>query len=131
MIKNPNKSQKDVPLVPEESKHKKKSKSKGQQRSKHKHEYETVLLHRFYNYTDCKTGKEQVRDMQMPMKVCVICGRVGGFDADESYYLKKPIRSPWLAYNKELSDKALSLPQWYCDGYSDKFAKRMEDKTNE
>ena len=132
MIKNPNKSQKEVPVTPEEHKYKKKSQSKGQPRSKHKHEYETVLLNKFYHHTDYKTGRDKVTDIQMPFKVCIVCGRIDRFDNDESYYLHKPVTVlPFRVYENELSDKALALPQWYCDDYFDKFAKRMEDKTNE
>lgn len=102
--------------------HKKKSKKKGQPRADHKHIYETVLLTRFShsNFGDF----ERVQ----PTKVCIICGRIGAVDKDESLWEKHPdpnIKS-WMIWMKELSEKALSLPKWKADAW-DKFATRMED----
>ena len=132
MVKNQNKSQRDVPVTSDEAKYKKKSRAKGQSRSKHKHEYDTVLLHRLYRHTDYKTGVEKTIDCAAPTKVCTICGRVGCLDEDASYYTSKPIAMiHFFVEEKELSAKALALPQWYCDDYFDKFAKRMEDANNE
>lgn len=115
--------EKRIPLVNEEPKYKKKSKSKGQPRSKHKHIYETVLLIRNYHTTDYKTGKQKVTQSMYPTKVCTICGRISGFDDDQSYYVKKSVENlPFIAFEKELSEKALSLPKWYTKDFFDKFA---------
>ena len=107
--------------------YKKKSKKKGQPRSKHKHTYETVLLIKDYHYNDFKTGKPAVSQTMLPTKVCTICGRIDYVDDDHSYYIKNPIPDiPFLVYNEELSEKALSLPKWKCD-FFDKFAIKMEE----
>ena len=74
MIKNINKSQKELPDIPEEQKYKKKRISSGQPRAKHKHKYETVLLKTCYDYTDHLTGKSSCRISRYPTKVCIICG---------------------------------------------------------
>ena len=132
MIKNPNKSQREIEAVPEEVKHKKKSQSKGQPRSKHKHKYETVLLTKYYHHNDFKTGAQKITQTETPTKVCTICGRIDCFDKDPKYYLRKPISGlPIAVWKDELSEEALKLPKWYCDDYFDKFAKRMEDTNNE
>ena len=120
-------NEKRMPLVDEEPKHKKKSKSKGQPRSKHKHIYETVLLTRNYHTTDYKTGKPKVTQTILPTKVCNVCGRIDETDYDQSYYIKKPIPNlPFIAFEKTLSEKALSLPKWYVEGYWDKFAIKID-----
>jgi hypothetical protein len=36
---------------------------------------------------------------------------------------------PFLAYEKALSEKALSLPKWYAEDYFGKFAIKGEDET--
>lgn len=132
MIKNANKSQRDVPIAPEKTKHKKKSQSKGQPRSKHKHEYETVLLTKYYHHNDFKTGAPKTTKTETPTKVCTVCGRIDYLDKDPKYYLRKPIMGlPIAGLKDELSEEALKLPRWYCDDYFDKFAKKMEDKTDE
>jgi len=110
-----------------ETKHKKKSKNKGLPRSKHKHIYETVLLYTYWHTTDFKTGKPRVEEFKTPTKVCTICGRVDECDRDSSYYIKKESPSLWLAYEKELSKKALLLPKWKRD-FFDKFAIKMEEE---
>lgn len=120
-------NEKRAPLIDEEPKYKKKSKSKGQPRSKHKHIYETVLLTINYHDTDFKTGKPKVTQTIRPTKVCTICGRVDDVDDDQSYYIMKPIPNlPFLAFEKTLSEKALSLPQWYVEDSWDKFAVKAD-----
>ena len=115
-------------MVDEEPKHKKKSKSKGQSRSKHKHIYETVLLTRNYHTQDFKTGKPKVTQTILPTKVCTICGRIDEVDDDQSYYIKNPIPNlPFFAFEKELSEKALSLPKWYTEDFWDKFATKIDE----
>lgn len=108
--------------------YKKKSKKRGLPRSKHKHIYETVLLYTYWHTTDFKTGRPRVEEFKTPTKVCTICGRVDECDRDSSYYIKKESPSLWLAYEKELSEKALLLPKWKRD-FFDKFAIKMEDDT--
>ena len=132
MIKSANKSQRDVPVAPEETKHKKKSQSKGQPRSKHKHEYETVLLTRYYHSNDFKTGTPKITKTDTPSKVCIICGRIDCVDKDTKYYIRKPVIGlPITVLADELSEEALKLPHWHCNDYFDKFAIKTEDKTNE
>ena len=114
----------------EVGKYKKRSTGKGQPRSKHKHIYETVLLHEQYEWPDVKTGRGTVKqDHIAPTKVCKICGRVEYVDTDESYYVKNRIMNiPHLVFfQKDLSDKALSLPKWRRKPF-DKFAYPMEEK---
>ena len=107
--------------------YKKKSNKKGQPRSKHKHIYETVLLTRNYHTQDFKTGKPKVTQTILPTKVCAICGRIDEVDSDQSFYIKKPIPNlPFFAFEKELSEKALSLPKWCAEDFWDKFAIKME-----
>ena len=125
MTKNPNKSQREIPLSPEETAHKKKSSKKGQPRADHKHLYETVLLHRLYHYTDYKSGRDATTLILQPTKVCTVCGRVGDVDTDDSFYIDKSVWYPFVSHTSELSEKALSLPKWQVDSYFDKFAKKM------
>jgi hypothetical protein len=121
-------NEKRVSLIDEEPKHRKKSKSKGQPRSKHKHTYETVLLRRDWYTTNFKTGHQEIRQITLPTKVCNICGRIDETDSDPSYYVKTQMNDkPFVYFNKELSEKALSLPKWYVNDYFDKFATKMED----
>ena len=132
MIKKQHKSQREVPIASEEAKYKKKSNVKGQPRSKHKHEYDTVLLHRLYRHTDYKTGADTTIDCAAPTKVCNMCGRIGNLDEDPSYYTNKPLAMiHFFVEEKDLSEKALALPQWYCNDYFDKFANRMDGANNE
>ena len=107
--------------------YRKKSKKKGQPRADHKHTYETVLLTTRYQLTDFKTGKLREYEKRIPTKVCTICGRIDYIDRDPSYYVENKVTDiPFLAYEKDLSEKALGLPKWYVDGY-EKFATKMEE----
>jgi hypothetical protein len=107
--------------------HKKKSKKKGQPRADHKHVYETVLLTKFYHGTDFKTGKPSVSEQSLPTKVCIVCGRIDDVDWDESYYAKKEVSSvSFVAFSRELTEKALGLQKWHAD-FFDKFAIKMEE----
>lgn len=104
--------------------YKKKSKKKGQPRADHKHTYETVLLTRYYHYN---LGEPHTLESKQPTKVCTVCGRIDYVDNDPSYYVKNKVSGiPFLAYEKDLSEKALSLPKWYVDAF-EKFAVRVED----
>lgn len=105
--------------------YKKKSNNKGLPRSKHKHIYKTVLLIRDYHITDCKTGKPEITQHMQPTKVCMICGRIGEVDKDDSFWEKHPDPTikKWM---KNLSEKALNLPKWHCD-FWDKFAVKVEE----
>ena len=104
--------------------YKKKSKKKGQPRADHKHTYETVLLTRYYHFN---LGEPRTSESKQPTKVCTICGRIDYVDNDPSYYVKNRVSGiPFLAYEKDLSEKALSLPKWHVDGF-DKFATKMEE----
>ena len=97
--------------------HKKKSNKKGLPRADHKHIYETVLLTRNYhsNFGDS--------EYTLPTKVCVVCGRIGKTDSDESLCERQPELSVkrWAVWSKNLSKKALCLPKWHAD-YWEKFA---------
>jgi hypothetical protein len=116
-----------IPLEKEEPKHKKKSKGNGLPRSKHKHQYETVLLTKYYHHTDFKTGFPTTTVTMNPYKVCVICGRIEGWDRNPKYYIKKPRYDlPIVVYDEELSEEALVLPKWYVDDFWDKFARKGE-----
>jgi hypothetical protein len=107
--------------------YKKKSKKKGQPRADHKHTYETVLLFRYYH---SNFGEHRTSEYKLPTKVCTICGRIDYVDRDPSYYVNNKISGiPFLAYEKDLSEKALSLPKWYVDDYFGKFAIKGEDET--
>lgn len=121
-------NEKRMPLINEEPKHKKKSKGNGLPRSKHKHTYETVLLYRYYHFTDCKTGADRMTENAAPTKVCTVCGRVDYADNDPSYYTFMPIANlPFLCREKMLTEKALSLPKWCLKDCYDKFAIKMEE----
>ena len=107
--------------------HKKKSKKKGQPRADHKHAYETVLLTKYYHGTDFKTGHPKVSEQSLPTKVCTVCGRIDDVDWDESYYAENKVQFvPFVAYSKELTEKALNLQKWHAD-FFDKFALKSED----
>lgn len=117
-----------MPLINEEPKHKKKSKGNGLPRSKHKHIYETVLLYRYYHFTDLETGGDKVHESVIPTKVCSICGRVDYVDNDPSYYTYVPIKNlPIPCKEKALTEKALNLPKWKLEDCYDKFAIKMEE----
>lgn len=105
--------------------YKKKSKKKGQPRADHKHAYETVLLTRYYHFN---LGEPRTSESKQPTKVCTICGRIDEVDKDESLYEihPDPDVKRWMVWRKDLSEKALSLPKWYVDGFN-KFAIKMED----
>lgn len=121
-------NEKRMPLMNEEPKHKKKSKGNGLPRSKHKHIYETVLLYRYYHYTNYETGGDKVVENVTPTKVCTICGRVDYTDRDPSYYTMVPLKYfPFSVYEKVLTEKALSLPKWVVKDTFDKFAIKMEE----
>ena len=112
--------------------YKKKSTKKGLPRSKHKHEYETVLLTKYYHHNDLKTGAPKITKIETPTKVCRICGRIDCVDKDPKYYLRKPVSGlPIFVWKDELSEEALTLPQWYCDDYFDKFAIKTEEDDDE
>lgn len=112
----------------EVGKYRKKSTAKGQPRSKHKHIYETVLLTKYYEGHNFKTGKPQTTEYIDSTRVCVICGRIDRIDRDSSYYTETACRGiPYISHTNELSDKALKLPRWFA-GFFDKFASKVEDK---
>lgn len=107
--------------------YKKKSKKKGQPRADHKHTYETVLLVRHYEVPDIHTGKQIAKESRLPTKVCTICGRIDETDTDEKWYQKTEHKHlKWTYFTKDLSEDALKLPVWFCTGYFDKFATKME-----
>ena len=104
----------------DEPKYRKKSTAKGQPRSKHKHIYETVLLTRCYPFN---LGGPRDSYQVLPTRVCNICGRIDSILWDEEYYVPQP--GPGIRYPRELSEKALKLPKWYCNDF-DKFAVKDE-----
>lgn len=111
MIKKQDKSQKDIPVAPEEVKYHKRSDTKGQPRSKHKHLYETVCLHHKYSLTKPHDPNPWNVDYHSATKVCTICGRIE--DTDESYYKKEPGNNNWHNYFKtKLIPEAFNLPRW-------------------
>ena len=114
--------EKRVPLESEEPRHRKKSKKRGQPRADHKHEYKTVLLLNEYvhNYFPDKPVLTK-----RPMKVCMICGRVGDIDYDR-YDLVEMHGMPYRIHEREIRDEE-SLEKWYVDDYFDKFAKKVEE----
>lgn len=104
--------------------YRKKSKKKGQPRADHKHMYETVLLTRCHHFN---FGELRTSESKRPTRVCTICGRIDDVDNDPSYYVRHKVSGiPFLAYEKDLSEKALGLSKWYVDDY-EKFATKMED----
>ena len=85
MIKNNNKSQKEIPIAPDISKHKKKKEKKDKTPwNKHKHKYSIVLL----EYANSIDGTILNK---CPSKVCTICGRVDSTANDEKYYVSRPL----------------------------------------
>ena len=127
MIKIANKSQKEIPLAPEELKHKKKSDSKGTPRSKHKHVYETVCLHYKYSLTKPHDPNPWKVDYHSACKVCTICGRISG-ESDPAYYKKEEGSNNWGKYFKsKLIPEAYNLPRWIVDDMCEKFARKEED----
>ena len=118
MIKNNNKSQKEIPIAPDISKHKKKKEKKDKTPwNKHKHKYSIVLL-------ECANSIDGTILNKCPSKVCTICGRVDSAVKDGKYYVSKPLTYlPFFLYEKELSEEALKLPVWHMDNWLDKQAK--------
>ena len=106
-------------FIDDEPKYRKKSTAKGQPRSKHKHVYEDVLLTRYFTISD-RQGNPKQHTSADPYRVCNICGRIDDMLFDDKYY-----NGPRLRYPRELSEKALALPKWYCN-YFDKFAVKDE-----
>ncbi len=112
----------DIPV------HKKKSKKKGLHRADHKHTYETVLLTRYYHFN---LGEPHTSESKQPTKVCTICGRIDYVDYDESLYdVHQDTDIKWL-FVKALSEKALSLPKWYVDGFGKFATKEDREDSNE
>lgn len=111
-----------IPLEKEEARHRKKSKKKGQPRADHKHEYKTVLLSRYYD-SALKPGVKY--EDKQPVKVCIICGRIGDVDRGQ-YEIKNLPDIRYRIHEYAIRDEE-SLEKWYVDDYFDKFAKKMED----
>ena len=125
MIKKQDKSQKEIPLAPEETKYKKKSENKGQSRAKHKHLYETVCLHHKYSLTKPHDPHPWNVDYHSATKVCTICGRVG--DSDDNYYFKEPGQNLFVNYFRtKLLPEAFKLERWVVEDMRGKFACREE-----
>ena len=120
------KSQKDIPLAPEETKHKKKSKSKGEPRSKHKHEYKTVLVHHEYDLTKSHDPNPWHISNDKPTKVCVICGRIA--ECDLEYYETKDggVVGKIPLFVKELKEEAYQLEKWELRQPQGKYATKLE-----
>jgi hypothetical protein len=111
MMKKQDKSQKVIPLAPEEVKYYKKSDAKGHPRSNHKHLYETVCLHHKYSLTKPHDTNPWNVDYHSATKVCTICGRIE--EADESYYKKESGHNNWGTYfSTKLIPEAFDLPRW-------------------
>ena len=108
-----------IPLSREEPKYKKKSRKKGQPRANHKHEYKTVLLHSYFD-NPFKSGEKN--ECKRPVKVCMICGRVG--ETDMSRYEYVEIQDMPRKIHKRVIAEEESLEKWYIDEYFDKFAQR-------
>lgn len=113
-------NEKRIPFETDEPKHRKKSKNKGQPRADHKHEYKTVLLHRYFD-NPFKTGEKD--EHKLPVKVCMICGRVGNVDMSR-YELVEISDMPYRIHKREIRDEE-SLEKWYVDDYFDKFAHKQ------
>lgn len=110
-------NEKRIPVETDKPKHRKKSKKKGQPRADHKHEYKTVLLHRYF---DNPFKTEEKNECKFPVKVCMICGRVGDVDMSQ-YELVEIPDMPYRMHKREIRDEE-SLEKWYVDDYFDKFA---------
>lgn len=108
-----------TPIENDEPRHKKKSKKKGQPRADHKHEYKTVLLH---SYFDNPFNPGEKNECKRPVKVCMICGRVGDMDVSR-YDLVEIPDMPYLIHERKIRDEE-DLEKWYVDDYFDKFARR-------
>lgn len=116
MIKKQNKSQKDIPIAPEEAKYKKKSDSRGQPRSKHKHQYETALVHYKYSLTKPHDPNPWKVDYYSATKVCTICGRLSG-ESDPAYYENEKCVNTFGSYyfKAKLTPEAYNLERWIVD----------------
>ena len=90
-----------------------------------------MLLKTCYNFTDHLTGKPSYRISRHPTKVCVICGRISDIDKNPEFYVSKPVAHlPYFIYEKDLSDKVLTLEEWVADDTLSKFAYKAGE-TNE
>ena len=107
----------------EEPKYTKKSKKKGRPRADHKHEYKPVLL--LNEYVSQYFPNEPMLTKR-PMKVCMICGRVGKMDMKQ-YDLAELQRVPFLLHQRVIKDED-KLEKWCVDDYFDKFAKKIGDE---
>ena len=121
------KSQKEIPLAPEETKYKKKSNAKGLSRSKHKHEYKTVLLHHEYSLTKPHDPNPWRVCKDEATQVCTICGRIG--DCDNTFYEKteggKVGKFSFL--KTELIKEAYDLEKWETTECGEKYARKCEN----
>ena len=126
MIKRQDKSQRDIPIAPDESRHKKKKNSKGLARSNHKHQYETVLLHRDYTLTKPHDVNPFRIKYDSATKVCKICGKISL--TDDSYYMKIPSPGVKNAYQSVLIPEAYELEHWYTNDFFGKFAHKQENE---
>ena len=111
-----------IPLETEMPKHKKRSKKRGQPRADHKHEYKTVLLLHEYEHP-WSPGETSL--IKRPVKVCMICGRVGDTDFDYYDHVEMP-DMPYKICERVIKDED-SLEKWYVDDFLDKFAKKVDD----
>lgn len=125
MVKKQDKSQRDIPPVPEESRYKKKSGNKGLPRSRHKHTYKTVLVHHKYSLTKAHDPHPWKVDYYSATKVCTVCGRIG--TNDQAFYTNE------FGYNNlgrylesKLTMEAYNLELWVADDAFCKFAHRAE-----
>lgn len=110
-------NEKRIPFENDAPKHRKKSKKKGQPRADHKHTYNTVLLHSYLD-SPFKTGEKT--EYKRPVKVCMICGRIGALDTS-MYELVEVSGMPYQTYSKKIKDEE-TLEKWYVDDYFGKFA---------
>ena len=115
-------NEKRIPFSDDEPKHKKKSKKRGQPRADHKHEYKTVLL--LNEYVN-QYFPDKPTMIKRPMKICVVCGRVGEVDFDQ-YDIVESSNSRYLMHERKIRDED-ALEKWYVNDYFDKFAKKMEE----
>lgn len=126
IVKNTNKSQREMPVAPEEQKYKKKSSSKGLPRSKHKHQYKDVLWETKYSFNYGKGEQETL--IQQARKVCTICGRLG--DTANNYYFVTEETEPIRHQKTHLSPEAMKLEKWVSDDFFSKFATRAKTEVN-
>lgn len=112
-----------IPFENDVPKHKKKSKKKGQPRADHKHEYKTVLLHSYFD-NPFKPGVKN--ECKQPVKVCMICGRVGNVDVGRYSRVEIP-DMPYRIHERVIRDEE-SLEKWYLDDFFDKFAHKTKSE---